>query len=229
MLVAGVAVAAPPPGGTFTDDNGIVHEPNIEAIAAAGITFGCNSPASTRYCPYDSVTRGQMAAFLNRALGFAESSIDFFTDDDTSTFESDINNIAEAGVTMGCNAPQGDRYCPEDAVSRAQMASFLARALDLDPIVPPPADPTPALPPTEDWLQALNRYRAWSDLDPVVENRGLSDGVASHVRYLELTPDLYFTGTYSNWHEENPASSYYTPAGAQAGARSNLAYAGTDL
>ena len=31
-----------PPGGTFTDDNGNEHEGMIEAIAAAGITLGCN-------------------------------------------------------------------------------------------------------------------------------------------------------------------------------------------
>jgi hypothetical protein len=69
MLVAGAAFAARPPGGTFTDDNGNVHEPNIEAIAAEGITFGCNPPENTKYCPGDAVTRGQMAAFLDRAFG----------------------------------------------------------------------------------------------------------------------------------------------------------------
>ena len=59
------AAEAPPPGGHFTDDDGITHEGAIEAIRAEGITIGC-SP--TRYCPHDPVTRGQMAAFLNRAL-----------------------------------------------------------------------------------------------------------------------------------------------------------------
>jgi hypothetical protein len=41
---------------------------DIEAIAAVGITSGCTA---TRYCPDGLVTRGQMAAFLNRlgALG----------------------------------------------------------------------------------------------------------------------------------------------------------------
>ncbi len=31
-----------PPGGTFSDDNGNIHEGNIEAIAAEGVTKGCN-------------------------------------------------------------------------------------------------------------------------------------------------------------------------------------------
>ena len=39
---------------------------NIEALAASGITSGCGG---TSYCPDNPVTRGQMAAFLVRALG----------------------------------------------------------------------------------------------------------------------------------------------------------------
>jgi hypothetical protein len=40
----------------------------IEALAAAGVTTGCNvSPPL--YCPNDFVTRGQMAVFISRALG----------------------------------------------------------------------------------------------------------------------------------------------------------------
>ena len=67
LIVAGVMVAAMssiaaaaslPPGGTFTDDNGSIHEANIEAIAAAAITRGCNPPANTRFCPDQVVTRG---------------------------------------------------------------------------------------------------------------------------------------------------------------------------
>jgi hypothetical protein len=53
----------------FTDDNGNVFEGAIERLAQAGITLGCNPPTNDRYCPDDFVTRGQMAAFLKRALG----------------------------------------------------------------------------------------------------------------------------------------------------------------
>jgi len=35
---------------------------------AAGITAGCDPPVNDRFCPDDVVTRGQMAAFLHRAL-----------------------------------------------------------------------------------------------------------------------------------------------------------------
>ncbi|MFP3915884.1 MAG: choice-of-anchor Q domain-containing protein, partial [Actinomycetota bacterium] len=41
-----------------------------------------------------------------------------------------------ADITRGCNPPANDRYCPGDPVTRAQMASFLVRALDLAPVGP---------------------------------------------------------------------------------------------
>jgi hypothetical protein len=41
---------------------------HIEAIKSAGVTNGCGSG---NFCPNDYVTRGQMAAFLARALGLA--------------------------------------------------------------------------------------------------------------------------------------------------------------
>lgn len=117
--------------GFFTDDNGSTFEGDIDAIANEGITKGCNPPANNRYCPDDSVTRGQMAAFLRRALGLPQVSTDFFTDDDGSTFEADINAIAATGITRGCNPPANNRYCPNDPVDRGQMAAFLRRAKEL--------------------------------------------------------------------------------------------------
>ena len=70
-VVLAVLLAVLPPGGTFVDDDGNVHEGGIEAIAAEGITKGCNPPLNDRYCPSRSVTRGEMAVFLSRALGLA--------------------------------------------------------------------------------------------------------------------------------------------------------------
>ncbi|VAV93560.1 hypothetical protein MNBD_ACTINO02-1070 [hydrothermal vent metagenome] len=126
----GIAAAGLPPGGSFSDDNGNVHEGNIEAIAAGGITKGCNPPDNTLYCPGGSVTRGQMAAFLVRALDLPATSNDYFTDDDGTMFESNINRMAAAGITSGCNPPENDRFCPNDNVTRAQMAAFIVRAFE---------------------------------------------------------------------------------------------------
>jgi uracil-DNA glycosylase len=116
-------------GDLFTDDNGSVFEAAIDKLATAGVTLGCNPPANTRFCPDDHVTRGQMAAFLGRALGYTDNGGgDLFTDDNGSVFEAAIDKLATAGVTLGCNPPANTRFCPDDHVTRGQMAAFLGRA-----------------------------------------------------------------------------------------------------
>jgi chitodextrinase len=113
----------------FVDDEGSVFEADIQSLAAAGITRGCNPPANDRFCPNDPVTRGQMAAFLVRALDLGRSDAVDFVDDEGSVFEADIQSLAAAGITRGCNPPANDRFCPNDAVTRGQMAAFLKRGL----------------------------------------------------------------------------------------------------
>ncbi len=117
------------PIDAFVDDDASIFEGDVDAIAAFAITAGCNPPDNDQYCPADLVTRAQMAALVRRAFGLPDQSVDFFTDDDASVFENDINAVAGAGITKGCNPPDNDRYCPSDYVTRAQMASFIARAL----------------------------------------------------------------------------------------------------
>lgn len=83
-LVMAILFAVLPPGGSFVDDDGNVHEGSIEAIYEAGITLGCNPPVNDRYCPGQTVTRGQMAAFFVRSLGLPQTGTDHFDDDDSS-------------------------------------------------------------------------------------------------------------------------------------------------
>jgi hypothetical protein len=71
-----------------------------------------------------------MAAFLVRALGLTETGDVEFTDDNSSVFEDDIRRLAAAGITRGCNPPDNDHYCPDDGITRGQMAAFLHRALE---------------------------------------------------------------------------------------------------
>jgi hypothetical protein len=115
----------------FVDDTFSVFQADINALAAAGITRGCNPPANDRFCPDRPVTRGEMAAFLTRAYGYEATTTDRFLDDDDSVFESDIDALASSGVTRGCDPPANQNFCPDDLVTRQQMASFLTRAEDL--------------------------------------------------------------------------------------------------
>ena len=112
-------------GGTFIDDDLNTHEGFIEAIAEIGVTSGCEVD---EYCPTVDVTREQMASFIARALGLPVPASDYFTDDAGSVHESNINRLAEAGISLGCGETS---FCPKDPVTRGQMASFLARAFGL--------------------------------------------------------------------------------------------------
>jgi hypothetical protein len=116
----------------FGDDSGSTFQADINALAQAGIARGCNPPANDDFCHNDHVTRGQMAAFLARAFGYQSASMDHFIDDNSSTFEANINAIAQTSVTKGCNPPQNDRYCPGNPVLRGEMAAFLSRAIGAD-------------------------------------------------------------------------------------------------
>lgn len=108
----------------FTDDATSTFQADINALRASGITKGCGP---TTFCPDANVSRGQMAAFLVRGFHLPPSSTDAFTDDESSTFENDINALAASGITTGCTPTT---YCPEGLVTREQMAAFLHRAMD---------------------------------------------------------------------------------------------------
>src|SRR5690606_5631223 len=92
------------------------------------------------FCPGEPVTRGQMAAFLVRGLELTASGGTSFTDAG-GVFATDIDRLGTAGITRGCNPPTNDRFCPDQPVTRAQMATFLTRGLGLVPITPPPDGP----------------------------------------------------------------------------------------
>jgi hypothetical protein len=136
-------------GAAFLDvpQNNIFYN-YIGKLSARGVTLGCGNGD---YCPSTPVTRGQMAAFIIRALG------DFnpptptsqrFTDVPPSNpFYAFIDQMAIKGITLGCG---GGNYCPDAVVTRDQMAAFIIRALgDFNPPTPtsqrfldvPPSNP----------------------------------------------------------------------------------------
>src|SRR5688572_23040644 len=53
--------------GTFVDvPDDHIFVGDIEWLYDNGITRGCNPPANTKFCPDDSITRGEVAAFFHR-------------------------------------------------------------------------------------------------------------------------------------------------------------------
>ncbi len=201
---AGLPAPPPPPAepacqGRFCDEDGSVHQANIEQIAAWEITLGCDADDATKFCPSAQITRRQMAAFLHRAVNRispitpptdieitdvpADAWYRAFADWVVSTgaFAApdgqfnpggvvtradmavmmiasfpDINAVEEpeglfndvagvspevvravegmyhTGVTRGCSA-EPLNYCPDQPVTRAQMASFFVRAVNYTP------------------------------------------------------------------------------------------------
>lgn len=124
----GVLPAAP--DDAFDDDDGGTHELRTNQLARVGIVSGTGAGA---YSPSRTVTRGQMAKFLALTAAFLSgeqlpSGGDRFSDDDGTTFEPYIDQIAQAGVTGGS---ADGTYRAGAEVSREQMGSFLSRTLGL--------------------------------------------------------------------------------------------------
>jgi hypothetical protein len=133
-LTAGPVWATPSDAaGAFRDDDGSVHEPNINGIKAAGITSGCNPPANTSFCPTRSLTRAELATLFVRAFGLPAAPSFGFQDTVGNEHAGNIDALAAAGITKGCNPPANTLFCPDRITSRGEMASFLVRALDLPP------------------------------------------------------------------------------------------------
>ena len=119
----------PSSGILFFDDvpAGSTHARGIDCVSALGITSGT---ADRTFSPSEPVTRAQMAAFLARAWVAAGRTC---PDDAGASFDdvpagsahaADIDCIAALGITSGTTA---ETFSPSDTVTRAQMATFLAR------------------------------------------------------------------------------------------------------
>jgi 5'-nucleotidase len=128
FFVRGLNLTSTEGGTDFTDTDGNVFEGDILRLSAAGITRGCNPPANDEFCPEREVTRGEMAAFFVRALGLTDTAGTDFTDTDGHLFEGDILRLSASGITRGCNPPANDEFCPNDPITREQMAAFFHRA-----------------------------------------------------------------------------------------------------
>jgi len=100
----------------------------VETMLHTGVTAGC---WGGNYCPGDLVTRAQMAVFLLKAKhgrGYHPPPCTGVFNDVSCPggFAVDwIEELAAEGVTAGCG---GDNFCPNNDVSRAEMAVFLLKA-----------------------------------------------------------------------------------------------------
>ena len=155
------------PGGWFADFLDVAqaspfHTP-VETMVRDGITSGCGGG---NFCPSSSITRAQMAVFLLRAghgAGYVPppASGTIFSDVGASDFAADwIEELYAEGITGGC-ATNPLRYCPNNAITRGQMAVFLLKVYHGTSYAPPPAqgvfsDVATTLP-LAPWIEELAR------------------------------------------------------------------------
>ena len=102
------------------------HGPAIVRLARMGIAGGFPDGS---FGPGGDVTRGQMATFLARSLQLEPGSPGAFTDTAGTTHDLAIAAIVEAGIAGGFS---DGTFRPNAAVTRGQMATFLASAAALD-------------------------------------------------------------------------------------------------
>ncbi len=128
-FLAGTIFSPPPAAASdvFDDVTSAGYGPAIDALVEEGVVNGC---AEADFCPDEALTRGQMATLLTEALGLPYEGSGFFADVDDTAHAVGVNSLAAAGITRGCSAID---FCPEDPITRGQLASLLARGFEPEP------------------------------------------------------------------------------------------------
>ena len=131
LVMAGLGTAAAGQEG-FSDVEGVSHASNIAALDGLGVFEGTEC-GGMRFCPDDPVMRWTAAVWIVRVLDggvpgrVVESRfVDVGPDDWWLGY---VERLAELGVTVGCKRDPL-RFCPDDTVTRAQMATLLKRSVD---------------------------------------------------------------------------------------------------
>jgi hypothetical protein len=97
----------------------------VETLYAKKITNGC---ATSRYCPTDSLTRGELSIFIARAYGLSEYKPSNPTYSDVPTTHKWYGYI-ERAVAEGWfeGLITGTMFNPSKAVTRQELAQILSR------------------------------------------------------------------------------------------------------
>ena len=182
--------------------------PFVERLAALEVTSGCGD--GSLFCPYDSVSRAQMAVFLYRAFDLPDADEPAgFTDVADDHWAADhIDALAASGITSGCRSEPWS-FCPEGSVTKAEMAVFLFRALEWQQqdgeqqrweYVTNPADPNP------------NNIAGYDPDVFYTEENDLSRYIKQEIvdRYAEDNPWLLETWNHTNRPDFTYAISNYT-------------------
>ena len=120
----------------------------IEDLSTRGITGGCSSdpgpPPTIQYCPGRDILRSEMAVFLiktSQGSGYVPPACTGVFSDvpcpatPAFPFSDFIEDIYARGITAGCGSDPGPpptiQFCPDNPVTRQEMAVFLTLTFGL--------------------------------------------------------------------------------------------------
>ncbi len=126
------------PGAPSHPFNDVIDEDQHKAVSwmyANGITDG-KSP--TAFAPDDTLTRGEVAAFLHRLAGRPHATDHPFTDVTAPWQQQPVAWMFLHGITTGTGPTT---FAPDEPVARGQLATFLYRYKGEPPVTIDPASP----------------------------------------------------------------------------------------
>jgi uncharacterized repeat protein (TIGR01451 family) len=153
-------------------------DPFIHALAGVRVTRGCGGG---NFCPDAGVDRAEMAILMVRAMHgplFAPpAATGVFVDvpvSDTDTTADYVEQLYRDGVVAGCAVGASGElyYCPDNPVSRAEMAVFISGGIELPPVNPP----------TGYFTDVHGTGYSWAE--PYIEaifNEGITAGCGDHL------------------------------------------------
>ncbi len=99
---------------------------HVERLAALGVTVECGQ-RPTRFCPDQTLTRGEAAMLIQQAFKVPAALPAGFEDVTDRSVAAAASALLKAGITRGCSSDPL-RFCPDEVINHAQMAVLLHRA-----------------------------------------------------------------------------------------------------
>jgi len=104
----------------------------IEQLVSDGVSSGCGE---NLFCPDELVSRAQLAVMVGKTIFSSHTSAPqettgtMFVDVDSDDWAAEwIQQLAGEGIISGCRVGE---YCPDEAVSRAELAVMLVKAFNI--------------------------------------------------------------------------------------------------
>ena len=179
---------------TVTKEASVFHDvdptnpksPYITSLYAHGYAIGCNNDPF-EFCPWQKLTRAEMAVLIVRAHNGPDFEPDepqqvLFVDVDLSAWYAPwVHQLYQDGYTAGCST-QPLRFCPDELVTKAELAVFIVRAIHR-------AEPGYQPPPAQGLFVDADPQVWWAKWAEEAYNAGIMSACGG-VHSLRFCPDI---------------------------------------